>query len=244
MKSLVMGASAGVGRALSEALAARGDSLLLISSDISDLNALAAHLRLVFNAEIQVIEADAAQPEICLEKIRLALNFFSDVDAVFLPIGFSRPDDNGGLTILEIQHIINVNLIVVMGVIGYLLPKFLSANKGHIVGFGSVASLRGRRVNVVYSAAKRGLESYFESLFHLTAFSNIRIQFYKLGYVETTQSFGKKLLLPIMSPNKVSKTVISNLGRNSRIIYLPRYWVFISKLLPLIPWPIFKRLNF
>lgn len=244
MKSLVMGASAGVGRALSEVLAARGDSLLLIASDRRDLELLAAYLRLLFGSTVKVVEADAAQPEKCLEKIKLALDSFGDVDAVFFPIGYSRPDDDGGLSIYEMQRLINVNLVIVMGVISYLLPRFVSADKGCIVGFGSVAALRGRRLNIVYSAAKRGLESYFESLFHLTAFSNVRIQFYKLGYVETLQSFGKKLLFPAISPQTVARIVVHSLEHNRGLIYFPRYWLIISYLVSALPWPIFKRLNF
>ena len=43
MKCLVIGASAGLGRAITEALAARGHTLSIVSSDGNDLMSMAVH---------------------------------------------------------------------------------------------------------------------------------------------------------------------------------------------------------
>ena len=63
MRALVVGASAGVGRALAEGLAARGYDLLLVASDQRDLDAEAAHLRLTHGVAVTTVAADAAKPE-------------------------------------------------------------------------------------------------------------------------------------------------------------------------------------
>jgi NAD(P)-dependent dehydrogenase (short-subunit alcohol dehydrogenase family) len=46
------------------------------------------------------------------------------------------------------------------------------------VAWGSVAAVRGRRRNVAYSAAKRALQSFFESLRHACVGSSVTVQFY------------------------------------------------------------------
>ncbi len=56
--SIIIGASAGLGRALAEELAARGHSLYLISSDIEDLQPLAQDLRIRFNIKVFVSSVD------------------------------------------------------------------------------------------------------------------------------------------------------------------------------------------
>ena len=45
------------------------------------------------------------------------------------------------------------------------------------VAWGSVAAVRGRRRNVAYSAAKRALQSFFESLRHACVGSSVTVQF-------------------------------------------------------------------
>ena len=93
--------------------------------------------------------------------------------------------------------LVNANLVSVMAAVGQFLPAMLARNGGNIVGIGSVAALRGRGGNVAYAAAKRGLESYFESLRHRTASTGVRVQFYRLGDVDTALIFGRRLPFPL-----------------------------------------------
>ena len=221
MRALVIGATAGVGRALSEMLANRGSALLLVASDIRDLNALASHLRLVCNVEVRVVAADARNVSGFVNKVCNCAIDFGEIDSVFFPIGASLPDDRGLLDLSKVSAILNTNLAVVMGVITELLPELLVQKSASIVGFGSVAAVRGRSTNVVYSAAKRGLESYFESLRHLTAASSVRVQLYRLGYVATQQSFGKHLLFPAATSQQVAQIVLNNLHRDIGCKFFP-----------------------
>lgn len=244
MKALVVGASAGVGRALSALLAERGYQLLLVASDEADLNTQAAHLRLMYNAKVSTVAVDARNPSRCLDSIRAIADPIGDFDSLFFPIGVSRTDDNGQLPFKEAQHLFDVNLLIIVGLIGSFLPEMLTSNSGDIVGFGSVAAIRGRKANIVYAAAKRGLESYFESLRHLTANTGVRIHFYKLGYIDTQQTFGKKLLFPKIAAQDVAKTVFRNLGKDNGPIYIPRFWSIVGYIVSILPWPIFKRMDF
>jgi short-subunit dehydrogenase len=244
VKALILGASAGVGRALSKALAARGNELLLVASDSRDLEAQARYLRLIYDVHVETVVADAGRPTECLNSIQLAANKFGEIEGFFFPIGMSRTDDRGTLSFFELQSLFDANLLIVVGLISSFLPSLLVSNRGNIVGFGSVAAIRGRRANVVYAAAKRGLESYFESLRHITFHTNVQVQYYKLGYVSTQQSFGKHLLFPQVEPQKVANLVVQNLGGGQGTIYFPRFWSVIAHLTSLIPWQIFARLDF
>lgn len=239
-----MGASGGVGRALGEALAKRGDALLLAASDPRDLEPQASHLRLRFGVRIDVVAADATRPEECLGKITSAAQKFGEIQGLFFPLGASRDDDDGTLPVNEARRLLDANLLTVTAVVGHFLPLFLASNHGCIVGFGSVAAVRGRGANVVYAAAKRGLASYFESLRHVVARSKVRIQFYQLGYVDTQQTFGRRLLFRPADPAEIAAAVVRNLDRNIGTRHLPRYWALIAWLVKALPWEIFKRLHF
>ncbi len=239
-----MGASAGVGRALSEALAARGDALLLVASDARDLEPQASHLRRMYGVQVEIVAADAICSEEFLGKIISAAQRFGEIQGLFFPIGASRSDDSGTLPVDEARSLIDANLFTVMAVVGHFLPVLLAANHGCIVGFGSIAAIRGRQTNVIYAAAKRGLASYFESLRRIAAQSQVRVQFYQLGYVETQQTFGRRLLFRPAHPAGIATVVVQNLDRDIGMRYLPRYWAPIAWLVSVLPWAIFKRLPF
>lgn len=244
MRALIVGASAGVGRALSEALAARGTAQLLVASDERDLGALATHLRLVYNVEVKTVASDAANVAACVELVGEAAAEFGIFDSLYFPIGAKQTDDRGMLELEQVNVILNTNLAVVIGLVTHFLPQLLTQHRALIVGFGSIAAIRGRKANVVYSAAKRGLESYFESLRHITADSGVRVQYYQLGYVATQQSFGQRLLFPAVTPQRVAQEVVRNINKDLGKAFFPRYWALIALAVSSVPWRIYKKLNF
>lgn len=244
MKALVVGASAGVGRALSEALAQRGHELLLVASDATDLEVQAAHLRMSFGARVEHVAANASDPDAFLAAIMQASEPFGDIEGLFLPIGVSSYEDCDAPRPELARMLIDANLVSVMSLVATFLPPMLSANRGVVVGFGSVAAIRGRRVNVAYSAAKRALQSYFESLRHATADSAVCVQLYQLGYVDTQQTFGRRLLFRPVQPARIAEHVVASLGRDIGTRYVPRYWALVAWLVASLPWFVFKHLRF
>lgn len=242
MTALVFGASAGVGRALARELAAKGYDLVLVSRNPDDLKAEAAHLRTRFRVAVDWVAVDASSPTATVEVLR-SIASDGKVKDLFFPIGMADDNDDGLLPETETTALINANLTSIAAVVSLFLAPMLKAESGNIVGFGSVAALRGRGTNVAYAAAKRGLESYFESLRFRTSFTPVRVQFYRLGYVDTHLTFGRKLLpLPMISPETVAKRVVRNLNHDvSR--FLPGFWWGIAILLRLLPWSIFRRIK-
>ena len=244
MNAIILGASAGLGRALSEALAAKGHNLMLVAQDIRDLEAQAASLRLKYGTHTAAVAADAANPGQMLEALSAAAEHFEPVDGLFFPAGYAHDEDRGLLNAYEIRKILDINLVSVMAVVGAFLPTLLLASEAHIVGFGSIAAVRGRGANIVYAAAKRALASYFESLRHGYSDSRVRVQFYQLGYLATQQTFGRKLLLPCASPKRVAEHVVKNLGRDIGSEFMPGYWRLVAGLIRVLPWHIYKKLDF
>jgi short-subunit dehydrogenase len=156
----------------------------------------------------------------------------------------AQDNDDCLLPETETTALINANLTTIAAVVSLFLPAMLSGEPGNIVGFGSVAALRGRGTNVAYAAAKRGLESYFESLRFRTSFTQVHVQFYRLGYVDTHLTYGRRLLpLPMTSPQAVAKCVVRNVNCDVRAKFVPSFWWGIALLLRLLPWAIFRRVK-
>jgi len=241
MRVVVIGASAGLGLELSNQLAQLGHDLVLVASDARDLRAIAANLSITCAANITTIVADL---NMCDPKILADQCINSQaVDAVFLIAGLSNISiDNGVVDNEFLMKIIKVNFTSLMSLANAFLPS-IEKSRGDLVGIGSVASIRPRKKNIIYSASKTGLEFYFDSLRHLYAFGSCKIRFYRVGFMKTSMIFGQRTIFPALPPSSVARVLIQDLGKSKYTRYLPGWWLFVAILMRMLPWFIYKRLN-
>jgi len=245
MNYLIIGASAGLGRALAQKLACEGNSLVLLASDERDLQAVASDLAIRHDIKVEAVAADVSVQDGFLEALAGAINRLGGVDGIFCPIGAVHPQDHIPFDPSVVRCIDNVNYLAVASVISRFWDLLIQRpHKTVIVGFGSVASIRGRNFNVCYAAAKRSLLSFFESLRHAAVSSNVLVQFYVLGYLDTNQAFGKRTLLPRANPDKLAGRIYKDLQKDLGVVYYPGYWGLIHLLLRILPWRVFKHLSF
>ena len=244
MNLIVVGASAGLGRALADRLAQDKHNLLLIASDENDLKALAADLSLRYLVKTEIAAIRLSSDIASVERIAAQAKSLGEIDGIMFPLGYSRTDDDATLAADDINRIINSNMSGIMALCAHYLPEMLKRNNGLFVFFGSVASERGRSSNIVYAAAKRGLQSFAESLRHKCSATNINVQFYQLGYLNTAQTFGKKLPFPAAEPKDAADVIVRNLNKSFGLEYYPWFWRFICLGLRYTPWMVFKKLKF
>lgn len=243
MTALIVGASSGLGRVLVQTLAEKGYSLLLIASESRDLDAIAADLRLRFNSAVTYLALDFSVESDPGRKIQIVLQDLPPLRILLLPLGYSCFDDDFSSNTKQIDLLLKINLSAPLVIIQSLLPQLL-ANQGIVVGFGSIAAVRGRGRNVVYAAAKRGLQSYFESLHHRYEESELKSHFYQLGFMQSNLTFGLSLPpLPVTSPEKVAREVIRRLGCKSGTFYLPTWWGLIALVIKILPLKLFRKLK-
>lgn len=244
MKVLIIGASAGLGRALAEEAARRSHDVLLVARDSRDLDALCRDLILSCRIRAEYAACDLSDPEESCHVITAASSRYGPIDAVLLPAGIARDDDDGLLPPRASRTIFNVNLFTPTCIIAALWPALEVRPSAFVIGFGSIAASRGRSRNVLYAAAKRGLTSFFESLMHKAAGSSIRVQFYHVGYLDTTQTAGKDLVLPKGSPRAFARVVFDRMPVTfHRPAYYPPYWRYLTLLVRWMPWPLYRKIN-
>ncbi|MGH9320821.1 MAG: SDR family NAD(P)-dependent oxidoreductase [Vicinamibacteria bacterium] len=244
MSYLVMGASGGLGRALCYRFAASGLDLVVVSTDERDLEALQSDLKLRYGVRVHAVPADVTRGEEYRERLRALAEGAGPLQGLLFPIGGVLSDDTGGLEPQSAEWLVRVNFLSVVDTVATLLPSLTASGAGVVVGFGSVAAARGRGSNVVYSASKRALESYFESLRHLCANGGPMVQLYVAGYLDTSLSSGRTKLLPKASPERLAAKVLRNLSRDVGLVYFPWYWRPICLALRWTPWCLFKSLKF
>jgi len=244
MTFLVIGGSSGLGRALAERFALAGHPLVLVSSDIRDTQAIASDLNLRCAIPVLPIVLDLADPAVSFEAIDSAIASLPPLAGILLPAGLNLAGDRPGQPGQDFDAIVRVNFSVLCRLIDHYLGVLKCAQGGVIVGFGSVAAIRGRTRNAAYAAAKRALDSYFESLRHALSGSNVIAQYYVLGYLDTNLAFAENTPLPRASPRRLAEVVFDRRQRDFGRTFYPRFWYPLCLLLRLLPWFIYRRLSF
>jgi len=244
MTYLIVGGSSGLGRALAEVFACAGHSLVLLSSDERDSRAVAADLALRHGVQVRAVTCDLAAATLDYGAIEDALSGLPGLEGLLLAAGANRSDDEPGLSDQAFEAITRVNHGSICRLVNHFLPTLTAAGSGLLVGFGSIAAARGRSRNVAYSAAKRALESYFESLRHALAGSRVRVQFYVLGYLDTNLAFGQRTPLPPASPRRCAERVFLQRERDIGRTYYPGYWRLVVFVLRRVPWFLYRRMSF
>jgi short-subunit dehydrogenase len=241
--AFVLGASSGIGRCLAEKLAEEGWKLLICSRNERDLESVSQHLSLKYGSPVNFLVADINNPG-DRENITTYLESNFIADCIFLSVGEVYDNDNGLQNEEVTAKLIQTNFSSIALLLSSILKQNDPANEFHIILLSSVAIARARKNNLVYASSKTALDFFCRGLQHLYAQSRTHIRIFRLGYVDTDMSFGKKLLFPARSPEKTARFIIKNLNSGKRIIYYPKFWRIITFIVKMIPWTIYKRLTF
>ena len=163
--ALVTGASAGIGRAFAELLAAKGYDVVLVARRADRLEALAAALRDRHQvaAHVMVVDlSDAAAPEQIEQSLR----------AKGLHVDFLVNNAGYGVagTYLKVpwtvhQHFIQVMVTAVCELTYRLLPSMLERGWGRVINVASVAGMVSPPAgHTLYAASKAFVIRFSESL--------------------------------------------------------------------------------
>lgn len=243
--AIIIGASAGLGRAIAEQLAAAGWDLVVAARTATDLESLAAELEATHDVCVTAIPVDVTADDSTLATfVDDATTAVPDPDAVIITVGSVASIDDGDADWATTSDLVAANMTGVMKLGGHFAGRFETRGSGTLVLFSSIAAGAPRRNNVAYSAAKAGLESFAKSMQHRLGRSKAAVHLYRLGYVDTRLAAGHDLKLKPADPQKVARRVIEGLGGRSRTVFEPRYWSVIVRGLRILPPPIYNRLEF
>jgi short-subunit dehydrogenase len=182
-RAFVTGASKGIGRALCEALAARGAVLGLAARGEAELQALAAELPGDGHVVLPCDVGDA-------ESVRGALDAFvaqaGGLDLLVANAGALdyRPFADQPLEVTE--GMTRVNWLGTLYTVHHGLPHLLDGANGHVVLVSSGAALRSFPWGAVYGATKAAQLRFGEALRHELSGSGVSLTVVCPGEIETS----------------------------------------------------------
>ena len=160
---VITGASEGIGRALSLALARQNPKLVLAARNEARLNELKTELEST-GTQALVVPTDVTDQDACRHLIAATISKWDRLDVLVNNAGrtmwttLEEMTDTG-----IIERLIRINYLGAAYCTYYALP-YLKKSQGRIVVVSSIAGISGVPTRTAYSASKHALFGFFDSL--------------------------------------------------------------------------------
>ena len=209
---LLTGATGGLGRAIAEALAGRGATLLLSSRKADELESLCASLP---GDGHRALVSDLADEGAAIELLERA----GDIDALVANAALPASGRLDDFSQDEIGRALRVNLEVPVRMARELIPRLTERGSGHLV---FVSSLSGRAATArasLYAATKFGLRGFALCLRDDLRGSGVGVSVVSPGTIRDAGMFADSraeapALLGTSTPQKVGEAVVAAIERN------------------------------
>lgn len=250
---LVTGGAQGIGWATAQALADAGGTVYVC--DISPENIAAAQKELTENplsGEVHFRLCDVsvrADVEAWMSEIYRTTGRF---DVLVNNAAFVRWTPVVEMPLEEMERTMVVGYNGMIYTIKFALPFMLQARQGHIVNISSSAGrLFVSKGDAAYAAAKAAIDGFTQTLALELQGTGIRVTVVRLGPVEGTDFFRKRVassqmprigdFLPSLTPPQVAKGILRALRTGQTSLDMPAYLPFMYLFFALAP-RLFSRL--
>lgn len=180
--AFITGASRGIGNAIAQRLAKEGYCLYLVCKNSADaLFSLKESLEQQYQTRCQCFIGDISDAE-------FVAHCFSDIrslDVLINNAGIASIGLMSDLSVEEWQRVIGTNLSAAFYTGKHAVPLMLKEHRGRIINISSVWGTAGASMEVAYSSAKGGLNSFTKALAKELAPSNIQVNAIACGVIDT-----------------------------------------------------------
>ncbi len=241
---LILGANAGIGRALAAEFAVHQHDLILAGRDLEELQAVAADLNLRYKVSARAERVDVLDFAALESALAACIAPAGDsLEGAVLCTGYLGDPETARQDLNEARRILDTNFTGSALALNFLANHFEQERKGFICALSSVAGDRGRQSNYLYGSAKGGLTTYLQGLRNRLYPSGVHVITVKPGFVDTRMVFGKAKLPLVAAPEAVARDIYYAVKRRKDVVYVPWFWRIIMGVVCLIPEGLFKRLK-
>jgi short-subunit dehydrogenase len=234
-KAIIIGATSGIGKALTEILLRNGYMVGLTGRREKTLQSIqSAHLGKVFinKMDVQDISSSAS---ICNELV----SQLEGLDLLIICAGIG--EENKALNFEIDNDVIKTNVQGFSSLCNWGMLFFKNQGYGHLVNISSIAGLRGNGFAPSYSATKAYQINYLESL-RLNAYKSnlpIYVTDVRPGFVDTAMAKGNGLFW-VAPVKKAAQQIYRAIQRRKKVAYISKRWRLIGNVLKLVPYSILK----
>ncbi|MEM9159487.1 MAG: SDR family NAD(P)-dependent oxidoreductase [Verrucomicrobiota bacterium] len=234
--AIIIGASSGIGRALSKELASLGWGVIAAARRIEMLDSL----KNAFPEQIATMEMDVLNLDRTLETMDQFFREANRIDLVVINAGVG--EINLPLNLEEDLQMIDTNARSFAALASVSFRQFALQGSGHIAGITSISAERAGP-GIAYTASKAFASRYLDGL-RLKAFGerkDIAITDIRPGFVDTDM-IDKETAFWVAPLDKAAKQIANAIIRKKKVANITKRWRLISWLFKLLPERIYAKL--
>jgi len=237
-KAIVIGATSGIGRSLSEILVKNGYTIGVTGRRLERLATLKEkHQEKIHYCQMDVQDSSTVE-SICNKLV----HELGGVDLLIISAGIGQ--ENRSLDFSIENNVIATNIQGFTCVADWGMRYFKEQGHGHLVNISSIAGVRGNGVAPSYNASKAFQINYLEGLrLHANKWcAGIHVTDVRPGYVDTDMAKGDGLFW-VAPVDLAAQQIFNALKRKKKVVYITKRWRIIGLLLQIIPYSIMRKIG-
>lgn len=238
---LVTGASAGIGAAVAERLAASGAQVVVHGRDAERTAEVAARIDGV------PVLGDLALPGVAAEVADAALAVHGRIDILVANAGLGWSGPFVEMRAEEIDRLVALDLLAPLQLVRCLLPAMVERGSGHIALVGSIAGRTAVAGEAVYAATKAALDVFAESLRLEIRGSGVSVSLTIPGVVDTGffsargRPYDRKRPRPLPAAD-VARALVDGIADDRAEIWIPG-WLRVAPAVRALAPGLYRRLS-
>jgi len=218
MNILITGASRGIGRELINRY--KGNKIYAVARNVNNLK----NLENVYPIELDLLDFDKIK--------KVFSNLDVSFDLVILNAGISLAHSNSFPNFKDLKKVFDINFFSNHILLEEILPKM---KKGKIVFISSLASIVASPTSLAYSASKRALNSYAQSLSGLV-YPNIKVITILPGFIKTDMTAKNNFYMPfLMELDEGVDQIVYAIEKEKAFYPFPKRFYYLIKLFSYLP---------
>lgn len=236
-KAIVIGATSGMGKSITELLIQNGYAVGVTGRRIELLVSLKQkNPEQICYSQMDVQDLSSIE-SICNDLV----NKLGGLDLLIIASGIG--DENKSLDFAIENNVIKTNIQGFTSVADWGMNYFKKQGHGHLVNISSIAGIRGNGDAPSYNASKAFQINYLEGL-RLNADksgADIIVTDVRPGFVNTEMAKGEGLFW-VAPVEKAAQQIFNAIKEKRKVVYITRRWRIIGWLLKIMPYSLLRKL--
>jgi 3-oxoacyl-[acyl-carrier protein] reductase len=183
--AVITGGTRGIGNAIAKKYAENGANLAVIATKDNEKAQTAIEELKKNGTDVKLYLCDIKNADQVASVSEAILADFGGVDIVVNNAGITRDNLLPGMSIADIDDVIDINLKGTMYVTRSFIRNFIKRKGGNVINISSVVGLMGNKGQANYAASKAGIVGFTKTVAKEYGRKNIRCNAIAPGYIAT-----------------------------------------------------------